>query len=49
MREVEIDLEPLFTELKQHMIPSDIEELQSIFTKIETEIADSRQRFTGGQ
>jgi len=39
-------VEPLFTELTKHMLPSDIEELKSIVTKIETEIADSQKRFS---
>jgi len=49
MRELGVDAEPLFTELKKHMLPSDIEELRAIVAKIETEIADSKKRFSSGQ
>ena len=36
---------PLLKELSLHMLPSDIEELQSILQKIEDEITQSQQRF----
>lgn len=43
------DIEPLFAELSKHMVPNDIAELRSIVTKIESDIAESRQRFGGGE
>ncbi|TWU29241.1 hypothetical protein [Bythopirellula polymerisocia] len=38
---------PLMKELSQHMLPSDIEELEKILLQIEDEIAASKQRFRG--
>lgn len=46
MREYEVETKPLFAELTKHMLPSDIDELRAIVAKIETEIADSRKRFS---
>ncbi len=44
-----VPLEEVFAELGQHLAPSDSEELRSIVTKIETEIADSKRRFTADE
>jgi len=43
------EMPPIFAELSKHMLPSDVEELRGIVAKIETEITESRRRFTGGQ
>jgi len=39
------DVRPLLKELSQHMIPSDVEELEKIVAEIEDEIVQSRKRF----
>ncbi len=48
IREALPAMEPIFTELAKHMLPSDVSELRSIVAKIETELAESRSRFSGG-
>lgn len=47
LREFNPKMEPLFKELSKHVLPSDMDEIQKIVTKIEQEIADSQQRFRG--
>lgn len=47
LREFNPKMGPLFKELSKHVLPSDMDEIQKIVTKIEQEIADSQQRFRG--
>lgn len=39
------EMPSILAELSKHVLPSDLEEIKSIVTKIEQEIAESRQRF----
>ncbi len=43
------DTAPLMKELAEHMLPSDIAELEKILQHIEDEIAQSQQRFRGNE
>ncbi len=49
IREHHPAMAPLVKELSEHMLPSDIEELEKILKQIEDEIAQSQQRFRGAE